>query len=192
MIHEQSLLIESGNYRNYIRSDEERKDGFIKLPQFEPKYFRFFTNWMFMNILEDTKDVSECTLNFHELVKVYLIAEHFQIVVLKNVILYHLVNLFKVYHGWAPLSLEKEIYAGTRPGSGLRHLWVEFQIRGEAVEQGLQGYTEEHLRDIIARQNDMIRGLDIQTGRGLEINVDFFYETDARTGRRLERASFFL
>ena len=190
MLHEHSLRLESGYFKKYTLEDDDKATP-MKFPEIKPKIFQLFTTWMFMNTFKEGEKMEECSLEFSDLVKIYMIAEKYEIVVLKNVVVDCLVRLFKKYSGWVPMAPVEEIYGGTVPVSALRKLWVEFYIRGEVVEQGVQLYNPAFLSDVVERQKDMIHGINPKVSVGTTIDPEFFYDTEPKTGRRHGRASFF-
>lgn len=183
------LRLESGFFKNQEHNTTEQNVP-MDFPEFEPKIFKLFTTWVYYNTFREGVKQEDCTLEYIELVKLYQIAEKFQIIVLKNITLDSIVNLFKKYHGWVQFSLADEVYKGTVPGSPLRRLWVEFRIRGEGVEQGVPQLNSEFLTDVVERQKTMLR--DAGRGVGLQpLEASDFYEIENGTGRTKKRVPFF-
>lgn len=183
------LSLESGFFKTQTYNNMDQNSQ-MDFPQFESKAFRFFTTWIYSNTFEEGKKIEECSLEFRELVKLYQIAERFQTIVLKNVTLDIMVDLFHHHNGWVQFSLADEVYKSTVPGSPLRRLWVEFRIRGEGVEQGVQQLNGEFLTDVIEHQNKIIQ----DTNRGVAVKALVaadFYDVEKGTGRIKERVPFF-
>lgn len=158
--------------------------------EFESKSFKLFTTWIYSNTFEEGKKIEDCSIDFLGLIKLYQIAERFQAIVLKNVTLDDMINLFNQHNGWVQFGLADEVYKGTVPGSPLRRLWVEFRIRGEGVEQGFHQLNAEFLTDVIERQTQIIH----DTARGIEMKplvATDFYDVEAGSGRIKERVPFF-
>ena len=91
-----------------------------------------FVKWVYFNELYDNVGFGQDPPDWDELLDLYFIAEKWEIVVLKNLLLDVLAGHFE----WAmdtcdfPCSYTKKIWSNTPPGAPLRRLWVDFYKYG--------------------------------------------------------------
>ena len=84
-----------------------------------------FVKWVYFNELYDKVGLGEDPPNWDELLDLYLIADKWEIIVLKNLLVDVLAGQFEEGYDF-PCYGTKKIWSNTAPGASLRRLWVDF------------------------------------------------------------------
>lgn len=108
-----------------------------------------FVNWVNFNELYDNVSFTDGPPNWNDLLNLYFIADKWEIIVLKNLLLDVLVRQFE----WAietddyPCYCTKKIWSNTAPGASLRRLWIDFYKWGISGTD-FQGEMESDALDL--------------------------------------------
>ena len=84
-----------------------------------------FVKWVYFNELSEVKEIPP---NWDELLDLYFIADKWESIVLKNVLLDALIEGFHgaIKYDVFPCHYTKKIWSNTTPGASLRRLWIDF------------------------------------------------------------------
>ena len=125
-----------------------------------------FVKWVYFNELYDNVGFKEHPPNWDELLDLYFIAENWEIVVLKNLLLDVLAGRIQwdfYFHG----SCTRKIWSNTAPGAPLRRLWVDFYRYG-ANEVDFRDEINLDLLD-----PDFLKELSLSFIVGIEGRIDW-------------------
>ena len=186
--HEHKILQISASVRNYRQRQEDEVIALNpqdKVPTLKAQAIHHFLHWLYNNRFTEPEQ-GNCS--FGQLLDLYFLGHAYEITVLKNVVIDHLIEKCSTYS--IPDRCTKRIYKYTKKGDQLRRLWVDVYV-WEVPEEQFRTELESgkldptFLQDLAMAQMHKIRARQRKSGPGIppyEKSKSVYHKRDSDTG----------